>query len=409
MYRAPVMDSFAEPLLHVDMDAFFVEVERLSDATLIGVPVIVGGLGPRGVVASCSYEAREYGVSSAMPMTEARRRCPQARCVAPNHDRYGATSHEVFELLRSFTPVVESLSVDEGFLDVSGLRLHYARSVDVAVAIRSELRSQLGLPASVGVAASKFIAKMASADAKPDGLHVVPAGTERSYLAPLPVRRLWGVGQATQARLEALGITTIGELADLDDATAVGHLGNALGSHLVALARGEDDRGVDTTRGERSISVEETYPRDLVAAGDIERELLALCDRLANRVAAAQVRGHTVQLKVRTGDFTTMTRSTTVDVPVAATTELWSLVGELWVRVPEAPRGVRLLGVGVSGLVAAADPLQLTLGSEGGAAAASVVDDIRKRFGPDALKPARLVANRDQRPHQKMGQPPPVD
>jgi len=403
------MESFSEPLLHVDMDAFFVEVERRRDPSLIGVPVIVGGLGARGVVASCSYEARAHGVTSAMPMTEARRRCPDARFVAPNHSAYGDYSHEVFVILRSFSPVVESLSVDEGFVDVSGLRLHCDSPADVGNAIRRQLRSDLGLPASVGVAATKFIAKMASEDAKPDGLWVVPAGTERTYLAPLHVGRLWGVGQATEARLEGLGIHTIGQLADLDDDAAVHHLGTAHGRQLVSLARGLDDRSVIPERAGRSISVEETYPTDLVGKAVIERELLDLCDRLAVRIAAAEARGHTVTLKVRSGDFTTITRSQSVAVPVAATSDLWGVVQLLYLRIPEVMRGIRLLGVGVSGIVEADEPLQLTLGEPPSDRAGRVIDEIRQRFGADALKPARLVDDRAAETPEEMGHPPSVE
>lgn len=403
------MERFPEPLLHVDMDAFFVEVERRLDPTLCDTPVIVGGLGNRGVVASCSYEARRYGVRSAMPMTEARRRCPQARFVAPDHRRYGEYSHSVFEILRSFSPIVESLSVDEGFMDVSGLRLHYPSSAAVGEAIRKRLRDDLGLPASVGVAATKFIAKMASEDAKPDGLLVVPAGTERDYLAPLPVGRLWGVGEAMRARLESLGISTIGELAELDETVAVRHLGQASGHHLLELARGIDDRPVGAERGGRSISVEETYPVDLVDPAAIERELLALCDRLAVRIAAAAVRGHTVSIKVRYGDFTTLSRSHTESPPVAATAEVWPIVRRLYDRLPEGRRGIRLLGVGLSGIVEGDEPRQLSLDGEVGEATGRIVDEVRRRFGADALKPARLVDRPRRSDPPEMGQPPPVE
>ena len=203
-YARAMADHFSEPILHVDMDAFFVEVERLTDPTLRGVPVIVGGLGNRGVVAACSYEARAYGVHSAMPIVEARRRCPRARYIAPTHGRYGEVSGQVFEVLRSFTPAVEGLSVDEAFLDISGLWRHYDSAVAVAEAIRATIRADVGIPSSVGVAANKFLAKLASEEAKPDGLWVVKRGEELEFLHPLPVRRLWGVGEATYAALDAL-------------------------------------------------------------------------------------------------------------------------------------------------------------------------------------------------------------
>ncbi len=228
--------EFTEPILHVDMDAFFVEVERLDDPRLVGRPVVVGGAGARGVVAAASYEARAYGVHSAMPMVEARRRCPQAVVVPPDHRKYGAMSRRVFEIFRSFTPQVEGLSVDEAFLDVGGLRLHYKSPVDVAGAIRARIRSDLHLPASVGIASNKFLAKLASEEAKPDGVFHVKAGHELEFLHPLPVRRLWGVGEATYAALEALGVATVGDLAAVPEHVVAQRVGGAVGHHLLELA-----------------------------------------------------------------------------------------------------------------------------------------------------------------------------
>ena len=251
-YRCAV-EQFAEPLLHVDMDAFFVEVERLGAPRLRGRPVIVGGLGARGVVASASYEARRFGVRSAMPMAEARRRCPHGEFVAPHHVRYGEMSARVFDVLGSFTPYVEPLSVDEAFLDVGGLRRHYPSPEAVAIAVRRQIRTELDLPASVGIARSKFIAKMASEDAKPDGWLKIAAGEELDYLHPLPVRRLWGVGEATHASLEGLGVVTIGDLAALQAKTLEGRVGAAMAAHLGALAHGIDDLPVMVEREAKSV------------------------------------------------------------------------------------------------------------------------------------------------------------
>jgi DNA polymerase IV len=384
------MLRFAEPILHVDMDAFFVEVERLRNPRLGGRPVIVGGLGHRGVVASASYEARRFGVRSAMPMVEARRRCPQGEFVPPDHRRYAEVSAEVVTLLESFTPYVEPLSVDEAFLDVGGLRRHHESPEAVAIAIRERIRSELALPASVGIAGAKFIAKMASEDAKPDGWLKIPAGTELDYLHPLPVRRLWGVGEATHASLEGLGVTTIGDLAALDQKTLERRLGAAMGAHLGALARGIDLRAVTVERETKSVSVEETYERDLTSDAAVQRELVALCDRLASRLRTTGHRGHTVTLKVRFADFTTLTRSATVSTPAGDTGDVRPLVRQLWRRVGRDGRGVRLLGVGVSGLVARDQPLQLALDASGRGAAAAV-DAIRDRFGDGAVVPARLA------------------
>ena len=303
------MRRFAERFLHVDMDAFFVEVERLRSADLRGRAVIVGGLGPRGVVASASYEARNRGVRSAMPMIEARRRCPHARFVTPDHRRYRAVSDEVFAVLRSFTPEVEALSIDEAFLDIAGLRLHYQEPAAVGTAIRQRIREEIGIPSSVGIASSKFVAKTASGKAKPDGIRVIAAGAELAFLHPLPISDLWGVGAVTQAALASLGIATIGDLATTPSVTLQRHLGQTVGAQLAALARAEDDRPVVTDSSARSISVEETYPDDLTTSEAIERELLRLCDRLAARLHRSGLGGRTVTLKVRFEDFTTVSRS----------------------------------------------------------------------------------------------------
>ena len=384
-------NGFAESFLHVDMDAFFVEVERLDDPGLRGRPVIVGGAGARGVVASASYEARAHGVRSAMPMVEARRRCPAAVVVPPRHRRYGEVSAEVFEIFRSFTPLVEGLSVDEAFLDISGLRLHFRRPLDVADAIRASIRATLDLPASVGVAAVKFVAKLASEDAKPDGVRVVGAGDELAYLHPMPVRRLWGVGQATHAALEALGVATIGDLAALPPGTLERRVGPAVGRHLSALASARDDRSIEAHGDAKSISAESTYERDLHDEEAIERAVLRHCDHLAARLRRAGVAGRTVSLKLRFADFTTVSRSFTSPVPVAVTADLWDIAQDLLARIERDNRGVRLLGVGATGLVPASEPHQLSMDHPGRDAVAAAAEEIRARFGDDAVLPARLV------------------
>lgn len=384
------MDAFAEPFVHIDMDAFYVEVERLDDPSLIGVPVIVGGLGSRGVVASASYEARRHGVRSAMPMVEARRRLPRARYLPPDMAKYSAKSKEVFAILDEFSPQVEPLSVDEAFMDISGLRLHYGSPAEVGSALRERVKDQAGLPASVGIAAVKFLAKMASKAAKPDGMRVIEKGSEPQFLAPLPVSELWGVGQATLASLEALGIDTIGQLTTVDERLLRSHLGAATSAHLSALANGMDPRSVDIGRESKSVSVENTYPQDLTAADEIERGLLALCHRLSARLLHAGLQGKTVQLKLRFGDFTTLSRSLTFDAPVADTSQLWPLARELLHRVDLADRGVRLLGIGVTGL-SQGEPAQMALDGSDRLALAEAASEVRQRFGDDAVLPARLA------------------
>ncbi|MBT8212977.1 MAG: DNA polymerase IV [Acidimicrobiia bacterium] len=383
--------SIAEPILHVDMDAFFVEVERRRDSNLLGKPVVVGGLGRRGVVSTASYEARELGVGSAMPMATARRLAPHAVYVAPDHQRYTKASREVFEVFSEFTHLVEGLSVDEAFLDVGGLRLHYEEASTIADAIRQRLRDKLGLPASVGAATTKFLAKVASDMAKPDGVLVVSAGEELGFLRPLPVGRLWGVGPATKKALDEIGVVTIGELADLPEGILERRLGDGLGQHLRALASGVDPRTVDAGRhGAKSISVEQTYSVDLVGRDEIERALVDLTDRLARRLHRANAAGRTVTLKVRFGDFTTVTRSTTEQVPVHHPGQLRTLATALLEKT-ESGRRVRLLGIGVSGISAESEPLQMELDSAARDAAADAANEVRDRFGDDAVRPARLV------------------
>ncbi|MBT8197605.1 MAG: DNA polymerase IV [Acidimicrobiia bacterium] len=380
-----------EPILHVDMDAFFVEVERRRDPSLVGKPVVVGGLGRRGVVATASYEAREFGVGSATPMAVARRLAPHAVYVAPDHRLYSAVSRDVFAVFGEFTHLVEGLSVDEAFLDVSGLRHHYDTAAEVAEAIRLRLTEHLGLPASVGGATTKFIAKVASDMAKPDGVLVVPAGTELEFLRPLPVRRLWGVGDATKKALDAIGVSTIGELADLPDQALERRIGPGIGGHLRALAAGIDDRLVVAGGGAaKSISVEETYSIDLLDDDAIERALLDLSDRLARRLHRADAAGRTVTLKIRFDDFTTLTRSHTEPAPVHLSHQIHGAATMLLART-EPGRPVRLLGLGVTGLVDAAMPLQMDLTAVTRDAAAEAVNQVRDRFGDDAVRPARLV------------------
>ncbi len=382
---------FAEPILHVDMDAFFVEVERLSDTTLIGVPVVVGGLGNRGVVAAASYEARRYGVHSAMPVGMARRLCPRARFLPPDQRRYREVSEGVFDVFRSFTPLVEGLSVDEAFLDVAGLRLHYPSSSEVGQSIRATLRDGLGLPASVGVATNKFLAKLASEGAKPDGLLRIDAGSELEFLHPLPVRRLWGVGEATLAALDGLGVATIGELASIPLDSLERRLGASLGRHLHLLAEGRDDRTVNPDGETKSISVEETFERDVSDIDYIETELLRQTERVGSRLRRAGLAGRTVTLKVRYPDFTTLTRSQSLDSAIDVSHDLFGVVQELVGRV-DLGRPVRLLGVGVSSLEPAGAPHQLGLDRPAiWDDVSTAVDAIRSRFGEEAVSPARLV------------------
>ncbi|MCJ7726920.1 MAG: DNA polymerase IV, partial [Acidimicrobiia bacterium] len=385
------MDRFAERIAHLDMDAFFVEVERLGDPSLRGVPVAVGGAGNRGVVASASYEARRMGVHSAMPMAHARRRCPALRVVAPDQRAYGEASKRVFAILRSFTPAVEPLSVDEAFLDIGGLRLHYDAPAAVADAMRAAIREETRLPSSVGIATVKLLAKLASQDAKPDGVLVVPAGGELEYLHPKPVRALWGVGEATYARLEQLGIRTVGDLASVPEETLVRRLGPSLGAHLSALSNARDPREVEPGGGAKSISVEQTFETDLEGRASIETELLRIADRLALRLHRARLVAATVTLKVRFEDFSTITRSHTQPTPLDTAHDLYSAALALLDRAAIGDRPVRLLGLGGDGLEDATAPRQLDLAGSDWGDLEGAVEAVRLRFGDDAVAPARLV------------------
>jgi DNA polymerase-4 len=383
--------SFAERIAHVDMDAFFVEVERLRDPGLRGVPVVVGGLGRRGVVSSASYEARTTGVGSGMPIAQARRRCPSARFLPPDHAAYREASAGVFAVLESFTPAVEPLSVDEAFLDVGGLRLHFPSPEEVAGAIRAALREHTGLPASVGVGTSKLIAKLAGRRAKPDGVWRVPAGEEVAFLHPLPVRALWGVGEATFSRLEALGIATVGDLAGFPVAALERRLGPTLGRHLHELAHARDPRPVEPASGVKSVSVESTYDTDLVDPERIEAELLAHADRLAWRLRSAGVRARTVHLKVRFGDFTTVDRSRTLPAAVDTAHDLYGAARTLADRAGIGRRPVRLLGLGGGGLEPGDAPRQMGLEGPSWEDLERAVDRVRGRFGRASIHPARLT------------------
>ncbi len=383
-------------ILHVDLDAFYASVEQLADPALAGRPVVVGGLGPRGVVAAASYEARRYGVHSAMPMGRARRACPDAVFLAPRFDMYGDASRSVLRILRSFTPLVEPLALDEAFLDVAGARRLHGTGPEIAAAIRRRVREETGLVASVGVATTKHVAKLASEDAKPDGMLVIEPGDELTFLHPLDVGRLWGVGPATRRRLEALGIATVSDLAQVPEDVLVGALGNAQGQHLHALAWNRDERRVVPTREAKSIGHEETFPRDLIDRARVAREVARIADRVGARLRDAGRIGRTVQLKLRYHDFRTITRSRTLADPTDIGAQIGAVARALLDAV-ELGDGVRLLGVSVQQLEPARS-VQTQLPLDGSddevdadpvlarhAALERSVDAVRERFGDDAV------------------------
>ncbi|HEY2999093.1 MAG TPA: DNA polymerase IV, partial [Acidimicrobiales bacterium] len=350
------MAELERTILHVDMDAFFVSVELVRHPELRGRPVVVGGTGQRGVVAAASYEARAYGVFSAMPSAQARRLCPAAVFLPGDHDHYAEVSERVMALFRERTPLVEPLSLDEAFLDVTGARRALGDGAAIGHGLRTEVLEREGLTCSVGVAATKMVAKLASEAAKPratpsgpepgSGVFVVPAGTERDFLRPLPARALWGVGPATLARLERLGVRTVGDIADLPELTVVGALGTANGRHLHRLARGVDPRPVEPDQKLRSIGHEETFAHDHHEADTLGREVVRMADGVAGRLRRSGFTARTVTLKVRFGDFRTVTRSTTLATPVDEGPVIARHARALLAAIDPTP-GVRLLGVTV--------------------------------------------------------------
>ena len=392
-------------ILHVDLDAFYASVEQLADPALRGRPVVVGGLGARGVVAAASYEARRFGIHSAMPMARARRACPDAAFLAPRFDAYGDASRAVMEILRSYTPLVEPLALDEAFLDVNGARRLHGEPPAIAADIRARVQAETGLVASVGVADTKLLAKIASDVAKPDGLLVVEAGGELAFLHPLPVERLWGVGPATRRRLDRFGVRTIGDLAAVPEASLVAALGRAHGQHLYALAWNRDERGVDPEQQAKSIGHEETFATDVVERAVLEREVVRLSDRVASRLRGAGAAARTVQLKIRYGDFRTITRSRTLADATDLSSELARTAAELLAAV-DIGGGVRLIGVAAQQLDR--EPAvqgALALDGDTGSGAATNherrdaiergVDRVRARFGENSVRPARLVTPPD--------------
>lgn len=386
-------------VLHVDMDAFYASVEQRDDPALRGRPVVVGGDGNRGVVAAASYESRVFGIRSAMPMREARRRCPDLVCVRPRMAHYQAISAEVFALMREFTPLVEGLSLDEAFLDVSASVSLFGSGEEIARRVRELIRSRTGLTASVGVAPNKLVAKIASDLGKPDGLTVVPLDGVHEILDPLPARVLPGIGPETGRRLALLGLETIADIRLAPDSV----LRSAFGRYAARTrdrACGLDDRPVVPERQEKSISAEETYEVDLADPADMQRELLRLTERAAGRLRARALAAGTVQVKIRQSDFTTFTRRRAVHPASNDTALIYSVAVRLlqaWLRETPDAR-VRLLGVGGSALVRAAQAdLFATETGDSGSSIDRTVDAIRERFGKLAVGRARTLGPRQIR------------
>jgi DNA polymerase-4 len=373
------------------MDAFYASVELLKDPSLRGKPVVVGGAGARGVVLSASYEARRFGISSAMPAARAKRLAPQAVFVPPDFPAYRAASVRLREVFLSFTPLVEPLSLDEAFLDVGGATSLFGEPDAIGERIRARVKEELELVCSVGVAPNKFLAKLASAAAKPDGMIVVPAAAVLEFLHPLPVRAIWGVGERTGETLDRLGVRTVGELAAVPLRVLERTIGDAAARHLLELAHGRDDRRVVPYEAPKQVSHEETFDRDLDAEDDLLRELLRLSFRVAARLRTEGFRARTVTLKARLASFATLTRSRTLADATDSGHELYRTAAELLHAIPGGRRRIRLLGVSASGLLTAGAEQLALVRSGRWEDAERALDRIERRFGREAAMPAALI------------------
>ncbi|GAA0485171.1 DNA polymerase IV [Microbacterium aurantiacum] len=377
-------------VLHADLDAFYASVEQRDAPALRGRPVIVGG----GVVLAASYEAKARGVRTAMGGRQARELCPDAVVVPPRMEAYSAASRAVFAIFHDTTPLVEGLSIDEAFLEVGGLRRIAGTPAQIAARLRERVRSEAGLPISVGVARTKFLAKVASAVSKPDGLLVVEPDREEEFLLPLPVERLWGVGKATAAKLHGLGIHTVGELADLEAATAERLLGRAAGAHLHALARLRDPRPVDATKRRGSIGSQRALGARPRTPEELDLILTQIIDRLGRRLREHNRASRTVVLRLRFGDFAKATRSRSLRSPTDRTWVLLDVArGLMESALPEiADRGITLIGVSFSQLERAdAVPPELPLDWEDGARLDTLLDAVRDRFGASSVARANQL------------------
>lgn len=385
-------------ILHVDMDAFFASVEEADDPTLKGKAVVVGA-GPRAVVTSANYIARTFGIRAAMPVAQARRLAPHAIFLPNRHYRYGEVSSEVMSIFRDFSPLVEPLSLDEAFLDVTGATRLIGTAREIGNQIRARIESELHITCSVGISTTKLIAKLASSRCKPNGLLEIPQERVLDFLHPLPVRELWGVGPKTAEALIRLGLETIGDIAQTPPHTLIRALGAGQGESLYELAWGRDPREVAESVVDKSIGAEETFAHDLDESEELLAQLLRVTERAARRLRDQKLATRTISIKIRFSDFTTITRSKTIDLPTNSTQEIYDQVRRLFNALALVRARVRLVGVRLENLESDHGLLeQLTLGSreKGWRQVDKALDRARRRFGGGALKPARLLESEDE-------------
>lgn len=386
-------------ILHVDLDAFFAAVEQRDNPELRGKPVLIGGSARRGVVAACSYEARKFGIRSAMPMAEAIRRCPHAIIVRHNMERYAEASAAFFKILDDYSPSVEGLSFDEAFVDLTGTERLLGPPRDVAVGIKARVLREIGLVVSAGVAPNKFVAKIASDIDKPDGLRVVTAENLLAFLHPLPLTRLWGVGDVTAATLQQLGLQTIGDVARYPESTLIARLGASAGRHIAALARGEDARVVEAQEIPESVGHQETFDEDIDDSADLIPTLLDQADRIATRLRRMELQATTVVLIIKYDDFRQITRR----VGVPATSDSQRIIAAALRLLQQVPisgaRGasVRLCGISTTNLVSKHAPKQLMFDqadTERGERLGATLDKVEDKFGSDIVKRAISLAKK---------------
>ena len=385
-------------ILHVDMDAFFASVEEADNPELKGKAVVVGA-GPRAVVTSANYVARGFGIRAAMPVAQARRLAPHAIFLPNRHHRYGEVSADVMRIFGDFSPHVEPLSLDEAFIDVSGATRLIGTARDIAVQIRARIEGELKITCSVGISTTKLIAKLASGRCKPNGILEIADDRVLEFLHPLPVRELWGVGPKTGEALTKLGLQTIGDIAHTPRGTLIRALGQGQGESLYELAWGRDLRAVEESAIEKSIGAEETFARDIDDNEELLAELLRVTERVARRLRDQQFVARTIAIKIRFSDFTTITRSKSIDLPTASTQEIYEQVRRLFTALGLVRARVRLVGVRLENLENDAGLVeQLTLGSreKGWRQVDQALDRARRRFGGGALKPARLIESSGQ-------------
>ena len=380
-------------ILHVDMDAFYASVAERDDPTLRGKPVVVGA-GARGVVLSANYQARKFGIRAAMPVGRAQRMAPHAIFVVPNHQRYSEVSSGIMEIFASYTPLVEPISLDEAFLDVTGSRRLIGDGEEIAKRIRADVLAQAGITCSVGIATTKFIAKLASQACKPNGMLQIDPDKVLDFLHPLPVSAVWGVGPKTNDELLRLGLRTVGEIAHTPRQTLVRALGEANGNHLYELAWGRDYRSVTPDEPDKSISAAETFSHDLEDEDEILRELLRLTEKATAKLRSRQLATQTISIKVRFADFKTISRSKTLVLPIDGMQECYDVAKKLYVALKLDRARIRLIGIGLENLVDSQNaPVQLELGERdtGWREATKAVDAATARFGRGSVRPARLL------------------